>query len=323
MTRYGPDISSYQQGLDLSRLQHASFVIAKTTEGTYYTDDDYQGWRQQASALRKPFFWYHFLSGEDSAAQARHTLANVGDVMLPGMLDAEPAGTFSPTLAQMIGYVDAAHDVVLNLRLIYLPRWHWLKIGSPSLAPLAARGLSLVSSSYPGGSGAPAEIYPGDTAAGWEGYGGMTPLLYQFTNQATDGGQLLDYNAYRGTDEQFSTLMYQPSQGDDMPACMNGDVKTGENAVTMVCVPPANFGSAGWGNVWFSLGSDFGTAHVRVAAYVHGEGWRVINDVAVPAAGDRVNPFGGPLPQATQKISIVRGAGPDVPLGWLVEAAAR
>lgn len=38
MTIFGPDISSYQSGLDLGRLGSASFVIAKTTEGTYYTD---------------------------------------------------------------------------------------------------------------------------------------------------------------------------------------------------------------------------------------------------------------------------------------------
>ncbi|TMC49293.1 MAG: glycoside hydrolase, partial [Chloroflexi bacterium] len=90
MTIFGPDISSYQAGLDLSRLANASFVLAKTTEGTYYTDGDYQGWRRQCTSLGKPFVWYHFLSGEDPHAQAAHTLANVGDTTLPGMLDAEP-----------------------------------------------------------------------------------------------------------------------------------------------------------------------------------------------------------------------------------------
>ena len=76
MTCFGPDISSYQSGLVLSRLTGASFVIAKTTEGTYYTDADYQGWRQQAAQLGKPFVWYHFLSGESVTAQAAHTAAS-------------------------------------------------------------------------------------------------------------------------------------------------------------------------------------------------------------------------------------------------------
>ncbi|GAA1977743.1 GH25 family lysozyme [Catenulispora subtropica] len=328
MTIFGPDISSYQSGLDLSRLSSASFVIAKTTEGTYYTDADYQAWLRQTQNLGKPFVWYHFLSGEDANAQARHTLANVGDSALPGMLDAEPAGSFSPSLAQMVAYVDAAHAAGLNLRLVYLPRWYWQQIGSPSLSAFTSRGLSLVSSSYPGGSGSAPSIYPGDGAAGWESYGGMAPLLYQFTNQASDGGQLLDYNAFRGSAGQLAEALAAPTQNptedDDVPAFATGEVKPGQGVVTMVCPPPANLGAAGWGNVWFSLGADFGEAHVRVAIFTHGQGWsHIYDDVTVRATDDRVNPFGGPLPTGVQKISISRVSNVDVPLAYLIEAAHR
>jgi hypothetical protein len=339
VTIFGPDISSYEAGLDLSKLADASFIIAKTTEGTYYTDADYQGWRRQAANLGKPFIWYHFLSGEDPHAQAQHTLANVGDIGLPGMLDAEPTGSFSPTLAQMIAYVDAAKAVGLHMRLIYLPRWYWQQIGSPGLGPLADRGLALVSSSYPGGTGSPSRLYPGDGAAGWQGYGGMDPLLYQYTNQATDGSKNEDYNAYRGTIAQLVADLQAPAAPpapapdpapptstteEEMPAFVTGEVKPGAGAVTVVLPPPANLGTAGWGNVWFSLGSDFGDAHVRVAIYTHQQGWsHIYDDVLVSSKDDRVNPFGGPLPAGVQKISIARRANPDVPLAWLVEAAAR
>lgn len=196
MTILGPDISSYQHGLDLSRLSAASFVIAKVTEGTYYSDADYIGWRDQCTGLGKPFVWYHYLSTEDPALQAAHTLAKVGDASLPGMLDFEQAGT---TLAQALAYVDAAHQAGLNLRLVYLPRWFWLQLGAPPLSGFAQRGVQLVSSSYPGGTGSPTQLYPGDGAAGWQTYGGMTPLLYQYTDQASDGGMSLDYNAFTGT----------------------------------------------------------------------------------------------------------------------------
>lgn len=219
MTLFGPDISSYQSGLVLSRLADASFVIAKTTEGTYYTDKDYGAWRGQAAALGKLFAWYHFLSGEGSAIQAAHTKANVGDLSLPGMLDAEPAGSYSPTLAQIIGYVDAAHGAGLNLRLCYLPEWYWSQIGSPALGDLLARGIHLVSSSYPGGTGSPTQIYPGDSAHGWNGYGGVPVEIYQFTNQASDGGQPLDYNAFRGDLPALHQLLYGDSStsgGTDM-----------------------------------------------------------------------------------------------------------
>ncbi|MEY9933263.1 hypothetical protein ABH926_007916 [Catenulispora sp. GP43] len=326
MTIFGPDISSYQSGLSLSRLADAAFVIAKTTEGTYYTDADYQGWRGQAAQLGRPFIWYHFLSGESASAQAAHTAANVGDKSLPGMLDAEPAGSYSPTLDQIVSYVDAAQAAGLNLRLVYLPRWVWTQIGSPDLSALTDRGVSLVSSQYPGGSGGPGSIYPGDGAAGWQPYGGMTPLIYQFTNQASDGGQTLDYNAFRGTTAQLVTTLTQTNatEDDDMPAFATGVIAPGDGAVTMVLPPPANYGGAGWGDVWFSLGADFGTATVRVAIFTHGQGWsHIYEDVVVDAAADRVNPFGGPLPTGVQKISVARRGNPDVPLAYLVEAVHR
>jgi hypothetical protein len=334
---FGPDISSYQSGLDLSRLEDASFVIAKTTEGTYYTDADYQGWRGQAGRLGKPFIWYHFLSGEDAAAQAAHTAANVGDSSLPGMLDAEPAGSFSPSLAQIVDYIDAAHGAGLNLRLVYLPRWYWQQIGSPGLSAVADRGVALVSSAYPGGTGSPTGLYPGDGAAGWQPYGGMTPLIYQFTNQASDGGQPLDYNAFRGSTAQLvaaldgttpaPTPVPTPTtdpEDDDMPSFATGEITPGPGAVTIVLPPPANRGSAGWGNVWFSLGCTLGDAGVHVVGFVDGEGWsHDYPNVVVPDHGNRFDPFGGPLPAGIQKISITRTSNPNVPLSYLIEATHR
>jgi len=207
MTVYGPDISSYQAGLDLSRLADASFVIAKACEGTYYTDGSYQGWRRQAASLKKPFVWYHCLSSENVSAQVAHTKACVGDLSLPGMLDVEPSGTSKPTLQQVLDYADASKAAGLRLRLVYLPHWYWQELGSPSLSGLTRRGLGLISSSYPGGSGSAPALYPGDKAAGWNAYGGVAPALYQYTNQASDGGRALDYNAFRGTVEQLLTQL--------------------------------------------------------------------------------------------------------------------
>lgn len=336
---FGTDISSYQEGLDLSRLRYSSFVLAKATEGTYYTDSCYDGWRRQAASLGTLFGWYHFLSGEDVHAQVAHCLAKVGDKSLPGMLDVEETKGYTPTLQQAIAWIDAAHAEGLNLRLGYIPRWLHQQWGSPSLTGLRDRGVALVASSYPGGSGTPADIYPGDEATGWQAYGGMTPLLYQFTNQASDGGQLLDYNAVRGSVDQLAAFLHTtapspaptpatPSsdpKDDDMPAFVTGEIKPGAGVTTVVCPPPANLGAAGWGNVWFSLGTDFGDAHVRVAIFVHGQGWsHIYEDVLVKATDDRTNPFGGPLPAGVQKISVTRVKGTEnVPMGYLIEAAHR
>ena len=213
VTVFGPDISSYQAGLDLTRLADASFVIAKASEGTYYTDTAYQGWRRQAANLKRPFVWYHFLSSENVSAQVAHTKACVGDASLPGMLDVEPSGSSKPTLSQVLGYADAAKAAGLHLRLVYLPHWYWQEIGSPSLSGLTSRGLSLISSAYPGGTGSPTHLYPGDKASGWNSYGGVTPALYQYTNQASDGGGALDYNAFRGTVAQLLNDARTPGAG--------------------------------------------------------------------------------------------------------------
>lgn len=116
------------------------------------------------------------------------------------------------------------------------------------------------------------------------------------------------------------------TEDDSMPAFATGTVAPGAGAVTVVCPPPANSGSVGWGNVWFSVGTDFDgnqPVTVRVAAYVHGSGWDIKQNVQVPAAGDRVNPWGGPLPTGTQKISVLRGDGAGVPMSYLIEVAPR
>ncbi|MFD0631538.1 hypothetical protein ACFQ9X_07740 [Catenulispora yoronensis] len=119
----------------------------------------------------------------------------------------------------------------------------------------------------------------------------MSPLVYQFTNQASDGGHLLDYNAYRGSvadlDSALSTSPTQspiptPTEDDDMPAFATGEIKPGADITTMVCPPPSNSGAAGWGAVWFSLGCDFGDGVVRCAAYIPGSGWDVKDNVRVP-----------------------------------------
>jgi hypothetical protein len=148
-------------------------------------------------------------------------------------------------------------------------------------------------------------------------------LAWQLDRQITVAGVTCD------VDDLNPSLSTSPApshstQEDNMPAFSEGQLRDGDGAVTVICVPPANFGSAGWGNVWFSLGSDFEDADVRVAIYTHGAGWSEIDqDIKVTAAGDRVNPHGGPLPTAVQKISVRRVTNTSTPVGYLIEAAAR
>lgn len=212
MTVYLADISSYEHGLAVADLRDCVGILAKATEGTYYTDADYDGWRQQAAAAGKLLVAYHFISGEDPGAQAAHLASHIGDLTIPVMLDWEPEGNYAPTLAQLLAVADAVNAHGMRVRLGYVPRWYWQKIGSPDLTGLISRDIGMISSSYPGGSGTAAQLYPGDfSAAGWAPYGGVTPLLYQFTNQASDGGQLLDMNAFKGTAADLAADLGAPN----------------------------------------------------------------------------------------------------------------
>lgn len=201
MTIFGPDLSSYQDGVDVRALPHP-FVIAKCTEGTYYSDANYAGWHLQATEAAKIFVPYHFVSSEDPDAQAKHFAQKIGDTRLPAMLDFEPTAAYKPPLQQLLAVADACYRVGIHIALAYLPRWYHEQLGSPDLRALDGRAISLVSSAYPGGAG-----YPGDGAAGWQPYGGMTPAVYQFTDAAPVQGHPVDLNAYRGSTAELAATL--------------------------------------------------------------------------------------------------------------------
>lgn len=201
MAIYGADISSYQHGLDVQKLA-GGFVILKCTEGTYYVDADYASWVPLARASGKTVVAYHFLKTESSAHdQATWLARHIGDTKIPVMLDVETEGASKPGIGLVLETIDTMKQLGLNVRLVYLPHWYWGEIGSPSLTGIADRNVGLVSSNYPGGS-----VYPGDSGPGWAAYGGVTPMLWQYTSTP------LDMNAYKGTIGELQSFL----EGDTM-----------------------------------------------------------------------------------------------------------
>jgi len=201
------DIASYQEGYSVA-TSTAAAIFAKVTEGTYYVNPFYAGWQGQAKAANKLLAWYHFLSGENAQAQAAFTKAHI-DPSLVGMLDIEPEKAYKPTLAEAFAYIDACKAEGLTVRFAYLPHWYWVEMGRPDLSGFAARGVHLISSAYPAGSGSAEGIYAaagGDNGEGWAGYGNATPVLWQFTNQATDQGMRVDYSAFKGSAAELGVL---------------------------------------------------------------------------------------------------------------------
>lgn len=203
MTIWYPDVSNHEGAMPLQAGTVA--VCAKASEGTGYTDPFYGHYRSEAQRVGAVFFAYHFLHAGSGAAQAEHCFAVTG----PGvnvMIDHEPTNGSNPTVQDAVDFAVRYRQLGGLCSVDYLPHWYWSNpvgspsggMGSPSLAPLAAAGLSLISSSYTTYS---------DTGPGWAGYGGLSPVIWQYTNALPYSGQSVDFNAFRGTVDQLRALL--------------------------------------------------------------------------------------------------------------------
>ncbi len=207
MTIFYPDVSSFQTGVSFSG---APIAMVKATEGTDYTNPDYSPAKIRAKDAGAFFCAYHFLQEGNGAAQAEHAFSVAGST--PLMLDVETETlngvTSNPSVTDTAAFVSQYRALGGVIYLLYLPRWYWQSLGSPSLAPLIGLGLLLVSSNYTAYS---------DSGPGWASYGGMVPVIWQYTSSGTlNGVNPVDFNAYRGTLANFQsqvTTGAQPGSG--------------------------------------------------------------------------------------------------------------
>jgi Putative peptidoglycan binding domain/Glycosyl hydrolases family 25 len=207
MTIFYPDVASGQTGVSFSG---APIAMVKATEGTNYTNPDYGPAKLRAKEAGAFFCAYHFLRAGNGAGQADHAFSVVGST--PLMLDVETETlngvTSTPSVTDAAAFVSQYRALGGVIHLLYLPRWYWQSLGSPSLAPLIGLGLLLVSSNYTTYS---------DSGPGWASYGGMVPVIWQYTSSGTlNGVHPVDFNAYRGTLANFQsqvTTGAQPGSG--------------------------------------------------------------------------------------------------------------
>jgi hypothetical protein len=204
VTIFFPDVSNFQAGL---RIQPGTVaLIAKTSEGTYYTDASYAGFKAQAAAVGSVFSAYHFLKAGNGAGQADYCHAIVGAT--PVMLDVEPEGTSRPSVADCAAFIARMRQLGGRVWGVYYPRWYWSQTGGD----LASLDVALIASGYPGSYS--------DTDANWNTYGGRQPDIWQYTDRQPYGAMSVDFNAYRGTTAQLAALI----NGTTTP--------TGDNTVT-------------------------------------------------------------------------------------------
>ena len=148
-----------------------------------------------------------------------------------------------PSVADAAAFVSQYRALGGVINLLYLPRWYWASLGSPSLAPLIQLGMLLVSSNYTSYS---------DSGPGWNAYGGMVPVVWQYTDNATlNGVNPVDFNAYQGTLAQFQSQVTTGAQPGSEPVLQEGDtgaavktLQTRLNAWGATLVVDGDFGPA-------------------------------------------------------------------------------
>jgi len=296
MTIFYPDVSSYQTGISF-----AGCVIAlvKATENTNYHNPDYAAAKTRAASAGAYFCAYHFLHAGNGASQAQYAFGVVG-ADVPLMIDFEPAynanGTIAsaPQISDAVAFINEYRALGGTVYLLYLPHWYWQgNLGQPALTPVIDLGMLLVSSDYTGYS---------DTGPGWASYGGMTPLVWQYTSTATLNGVVnVDMNAYQGTVSDFEAQVTTgaTTQGPGTePTLVEGD--TGPAVQTLQTRL----------NVWgakLTVDADFGAATLAAVKAFQTEEKLTVDGVVGPQtwAALNANPPTGPQPYpAPAKLAV-------------------
>jgi len=284
-----PDISGYQAGISLAG---APIAAIKATEGTGYVSSDYQPALGRARAAGCFPVAYHFLHGGNAAGQAAFCHGRVGAT--PLMLDAEPTGSSRPSLADVQHFIDAYRSGGGVCNLVYLPRWYWSQIGSPSLTPLIQRRMALWSSAY-------TTYTDGSNGAGWLPYGGMPPKVWQWTDRHSFHGQLIDFNAFRGTVDQFKEIAGSgapppgpPANGAE-PTVKQGDsgpaVSKAQGRLNLHGARPALTVDAQFGALTTKEAKDFQTAHkLTVDGVIGSATWQQLDKAPAAPPAEHADP---------------------------------
>ncbi|MCA1191604.1 glycoside hydrolase family 25 protein [Saccharopolyspora sp. 6V] len=201
---WGIDISHHQGVFDLSRTRAEGFDFAflKATEGSSFVDKRFSANLANARSAGLLVAAYHYQRSTASAAAQVAHIQRVVPRDVPVILDVEDGSGNAALTRDLNARLNAAG---YRTPLLYLPRWYWQQIGSPSLAGLPP----LWFSRYPDNRGGTASgIYGRVPASYWNGYGGLDVAVLQFTSSATVAGHTpVDANAYRGTREQLAALL--------------------------------------------------------------------------------------------------------------------
>lgn len=208
MTEFLIDISNNNgPNIDMNQVAAEGFsgVLCKASEGDYFIDATWSGYRDAARAAGLLTLGYHYaIASSAPAAQVDRFVRADGGAAV--MIDFE---NNSGDINDYWALVRAFDAVGIAVVCSYIPHWYWQQIGSPDLS----QAPGLIASNYVAAWGYASAIYPGDDSPRWSPYGGAQPAVLQFTDKALVAGAWVDANAFRGSRSELAALLTGQSQG--------------------------------------------------------------------------------------------------------------
>jgi lysozyme len=213
---FGLDCASFQGHVNWARVDgECAFGFEKVTEGTSYVNPYWAAAKPAMEARRKDTWFlvgaYMFLDASNGAAQADHFAAVAGN--LDGWAIAIDVEARGATIAEAKAAVTRLRHHYPHHKIIgYIPHWFWGTQDTTFVDVLWA-------SDYVAGSGAPEALYPHVPAASWDGYGGRSPALLQFTSSAFVPGVAgkVDCSAFRGDQAALRATLGVPAPSTPQP----------------------------------------------------------------------------------------------------------
>ena len=211
MSMRGIDISSYQKGLDLSKIDF-DFAIIKATEGTTIVQSTCDPWVQQCIDLGKRWGFYHFCAGGDPIAEADFFVDNTKDYFGHGIpvLDYEAYGRFGTAKAKQ--FLDRVYERTGVRCMVYMSR----SVTKEEDWSAIARNHPLWVAQYANNdtTGYQDNPWPGASAGGFT-YWGFPPAIHQYTSH----GRLNGWSGNLDLDKAYITA-------EEWDAIATGDVET-------------------------------------------------------------------------------------------------
>lgn len=217
----GIDVASYQTGIDLSVVP-CDFVIIKATEGTNYTNPDFERAYSQAKAQNKLVGIYHYANGGTSAnAEADYFLSVVGDRVGEAIfvLDWEQGGNaafYSPAYAK--GWLDHVYSKTKVRPLIYMSKSVTYGYDWSAVAPNHGLWVAQYADTNP-------TNYQSNPWTDTNGYGAWSsPVIFQYSST----GRLSGWNGKLDLNLAYmdATAWSKYAQGDNYVAPETPDTPT-------------------------------------------------------------------------------------------------